>query len=646
MSSTAGRATTDVRFGDYVLCMELGRGGSGVVYRARRAGSDESVALKVMIGGELATPEQRDAFLAGPRSAAGLRHPNIAPIREFGEHAGQPYFTMDLIEGTSLAETIEEGRATRAEILDWLEHLASAVSHAHRARVLHRDLKPANILLDRENVPHLLDFGSAKQLEDQGACSNSDRAWLTPYMAPEQARGERGGSAVDIYSLGVICYELLTGLVPYEALDFGERVAALTSSAPIPPPRKLDPSVDRNLELIALRCLEKDPKRRYGSAEALLEDVRLVRAGERPKHAYRGRLERAARWLGRHPLVSVGAGAIAFVLMSFLVVTGWLVVAEQERELRAAALGMNQFAARAEAGSMLYRLRLMGDELERIAASPTARRCASSPRWLQPAPPDFAELIGGFGSIAIATTEGKPIARHPPVPDWYENESFAHRDFFKGAQRLGLRGERGVHVARAYRSRADGVFKFALAAPIFDEERFAGVMLASVVTDSKLGLSPVRAGTTDPVIALIGPRDVEDRGVPQPEGPLGYNLLVHPALGRGRELTLGPEDARFLHEQFDETVTPNDQFEVTPRSPPAPASRGDYRDPLLGGRWLAAFAPVGGTGYVVLVESKVEMVGAPTTRLVWRLAAGFGLAALLLLVLVSLAARLGSFRAR
>jgi hypothetical protein len=642
----AATRVTDVCFGDYVLGQELGRGGSGVVYRARRRGSDACVALKVMIGGDLATPEQRAAFLAGPRSAAGLRHPNIASIREFGQHAGQPYFTMDLVEGKNLAETLEEGRVTRAEILDWLEHIASAVSHAHRAKVLHRDLKPENILLDRDNVPHLLDFGTAKQLEDQGACSNSDRAWLTPYMAPEQARGERGGSAVDIYGLGVICYELLTGLVPYEALDFGERVAALTSSEPIPPPRKLDPNVDRDLELITLRCLEKDPKRRYGSAEALLEDVRLVRAGERPKHAYQSRLERAVRWLGRHPLVSASAGTIAFVLMSFQLVTGWLVAAQQASELRAATLDMNQFAARAEAGSMLYRLRLLGDELERIAASPTALRCASSPHWLNPAPADFAQLLGSFGSLAIATTEGKPIARHPAVPDWYGDESFAFRDFFQGAKRLALRGERGVHVARAYRSRADGVFKFALATPILDGERFVGVMLASVITDSKLGLTPTREGNTEPVIALIGPRDVEDRGVPQPPGPLGYNLLVHPALSRGRELTLGREDTRFLHEQFDNTVTPDDQFDVHGRLHPPPARRDDYRDPLLGGSWLAAFAPVGGTGYVVLVESKVEMARAPTTRLVWRLAGGFGLATLLLLVLVGIAARRGSFRRR
>jgi eukaryotic-like serine/threonine-protein kinase len=645
MSPAAARAT-DVYFGDYVLGPELGRGGSGIVYRAHRPGRDECVALKVMIGGDRATPEERAAFLAGPRSAAGLRHPNIASIREFGEHAGQPYFTLDLVEGKSLAETLEEGRVTRAEILAWLEHIASAVSHAHRAKVLHRDLKPENILLDRDNVPHLVDFGTAKQLEEQGACSNSDRAWLTPYMAPEQARGERGGSAVDIYSLGVICYELLTGLVPYEALDFGERVAALTSSEPVTPPRRLDPTVDRDLELITLCCLEKDPKRRYGSAEALLEDIRLVRAHKRPKHAHQSRLERAARWLGRHPLVSASAGTIAFVLMSFLLVTGWLVAAEQEHELRAAALGMNQFAARAEAGNMLYRLRLMGDELERIAASPTVRRCASNERWVNPAPPDFAALVGGFGSIAIATTEGKPIARYPAVPDWYANESFAFRDFFQGAKRLALRGERGVHVARAYRSRADGVFKFALASPIFDGERFVGVMLASVITDSKLGLTPAREGNTEPVIALIGPRDVEDRGVPQPPGPLGYNLLVHPALSRGGELTLGPEDTRFLHEQFDRTVTPDDQFVVDGRPLPPPAGREDYRDPLRGGRWLAAFAPVGGTGYVVLVESKVELARAPTTRLVWRLAVGFGLAALLLLVLVSLLARRGSFRRR
>jgi serine/threonine-protein kinase len=270
-------------FGSFVLHEELGRGGFGIVFRARRVGSGELVALKQMRGGTQATAEERREFLVGAEAALALDHPGIVRTLELGEIDGCPFFTMPLVIGGNLAAKLDSAQPSHAQAAKWVASVARAVHYAHSREVLHRDLKPANILLDELGEPLVADFGSARRLSKQGECLESGNAVLGFYMAPEQARGDSTGLTrrADIYSLGVLLHELLTGRVPYEGLPFADWVTELVSDAPVPPPRELEPSINRDLERVCLKCLEKEPNRRYESALFLAQDLERVLVGGR-----------------------------------------------------------------------------------------------------------------------------------------------------------------------------------------------------------------------------------------------------------------------------------------------------------------------------------------------------------------------------
>lgn len=274
-------------FGDYELIEEIARGGMGVIYRARQVSLNRIVALKMILAGQLASAAEVQRFHMEAEAAGNLDHPNIVPIYEVGEHQGQHYFSMKLVEGGSLAQMISACRFPIADfrsIVRMFVQVAKAVHYAHQRGILHRDLKPANILLQNPEprTPMVTDFGLAKKMEADSSMTQTGAILGTPsYMAPEQASGQKGGvtTLVDLFSLGAILYELLTGRPPFRGETPLETIKQVQEHEPAPP-SKLNPRVDRNLETICLKCLQKNPQERYPSAGALAEDLEHWLAGE------------------------------------------------------------------------------------------------------------------------------------------------------------------------------------------------------------------------------------------------------------------------------------------------------------------------------------------------------------------------------
>jgi serine/threonine protein kinase len=263
-------------FGDYELLVEVARGGMGVVYRARQVTLNRTVALKMILAGKLADADEVQRFRTEAEAAARLSHPNIVAVHEVGEIQGQHFFSMDFIEGTSLAQRLTRGPLPGREAARYVRQVAKAVHYAHRQGILHRDIKPSNILLDAEDEPHITDFGLAKRLGNQDSGQTRTGAVLgTPsYMAPEQAQGKIRdlGPACDIYSLGAMLYELLTGRPPFRAETPIDTVMQVIHNEPVPA-TLLNPNIDKDLETICHKCLEKDPTLRYPTADALAQDL-------------------------------------------------------------------------------------------------------------------------------------------------------------------------------------------------------------------------------------------------------------------------------------------------------------------------------------------------------------------------------------
>jgi eukaryotic-like serine/threonine-protein kinase len=306
-------------FGKYELLGEIGRGGMGVVYRAQQTDLDRFVAIKMILSSRLASPDDVRRFYTEARAAGRLRHPNIVGIHEAGEVHGQHFFAMDYIEGRSLAEELEHGPLDPRRAAECLADVARAVQYLHDHQMIHRDLKPSNILLAVDGTPYVTDFGLVKALESDSVHTQSGLIVGTiGYMSPEQAAGHSPAHSPlsDVYSLGAILFELLTGRPPFKNASPIDTLLEVIESEP-PRPRQLDRNIPISLELVCLRCLEKDPRRRYPSAAALVEDLERFLRGEPLNVSPAGVLHRVLRWARREPTLAMHLGAI---LISALIV--------------------------------------------------------------------------------------------------------------------------------------------------------------------------------------------------------------------------------------------------------------------------------------------------------------------------------------
>jgi WD40 repeat protein len=333
---TAGDTPRDCprgRFGDYEILEPLARGGMGVVYKARQLSLNRVVALKMILAGSFASPAEVQRFQREAAAVAGLDHPNIVPVYEVGEHGGRHFFSMKLVEGGSLAPLASTARDDQRRAARIVAAVARAVHYAHQHGILHRDLKPANILLAADTqTPMVTDFGLAKVVDSGHTLTHTGVIIGTPgYMAPEQARGDKAlTTAIDVFGLGAVLYELLTGRPPFRGDNVLETLRWVQEREP-ERPRTLDRRINLDLETVCLKCLDKDPQRRYGSAEALAEDLERWCSGEPIRARRAGWMERVAKWTKRRPAVAglVTASGIA-VLALVGVVVGLLYNADLE----------------------------------------------------------------------------------------------------------------------------------------------------------------------------------------------------------------------------------------------------------------------------------------------------------------------------
>jgi serine/threonine-protein kinase len=312
----------------YAVEAILGRGGMGVVFRARHLRLNRLIALKMVLDGGHAGADERERFRREAEAVAALRHPNVVQVHDVGDADGRPYFTMELMEGGSLAHKLAGAPQPARQAAALLLALAEAMQAAHEAGIVHRDLKPANVLLTADGTPKVADFGLARRLDDERLTLSGAVVGTPSYMAPEQARGKKEliGPVTDVYALGAVLYECLTGRPPFRAETAAATLLQVVADEPIAP-RLLNPEVPRDLETVCLQCLYKEPERRYASAAALAEDLRCYLQDKAIAARPEGRLERLARGARRRPALVVGVAA--GVLLAAALVGGGLWVSTE-----------------------------------------------------------------------------------------------------------------------------------------------------------------------------------------------------------------------------------------------------------------------------------------------------------------------------
>ncbi len=592
---------------DYEVIAEIGRGGMGIVYKAHQKSLDKIVAVKTITGGPFATIEDIERIHKEARRAAALRHRNIVTVHQVAEHGGRHFFVMDHIDGRTLAELTAERPLASLEAAGYVKTIADGIHYAHQRQILHCDLKPANILLDEEGTPYISDFGLAKRMGENAKYLPTSAVGGSPgYMAPEQVVGGELTTATDVYGLGAILYALLTGRPPFQGQTLLETLKKVREASPQPPSRH-NSKVDRDLEAICLRCLDKDKEQRYASAKGVARDLGRYLAGDEPDARLWNRRERTVRWCRRNPVAAGMISAVVFISILTLAMAISISEARKDAQLRE-ALQSNSFAARDLARTALLQLRDLRDAAEEAARDGTFSELLrkQSDSGLQ----HYLERICSAGPIPFASctvlnANGIQLARVGDVgtPLKYD---FSWRDYFRGARdHRGLQGRSIVHVSRVYRSKIDDFFKLAISVPVLDSERqFLGAVTTAVTTDAAIGGVILE----DPrrKVAVIALRDIDDPESDFQSLPSKAVVVFHPGYHRGVEAVAFPDQSPLV--TYMDPVHDNELDDSQRTLDPVD----NYQDPVASvldeyrGRWIAGFAPVGNTGLAIIVQQRYD----------------------------------------
>jgi serine/threonine-protein kinase len=357
-------ATVGHRLGDYELLAEIGRGGMGVVFRARQISLGRLVAVKVILAADIASADELRRFQREAETLAGLEHPHIIPIYEADIHQGHPYFSMPLLQGSLAGKEPGRPASKPRAAAEMVKAVAEAVHFAHQHGILHRDLKPANILLDDQSRPQVADFGLARREDDTVATPSGAVVGTPAYVAPEQARAEKNlTAAVDVYGLGAILYELLSGRPPFVAATPLDTLLQVLEKDP-DPPRRLNRRIDRRLEAVCLKCLEKDRARRYPSAQALADDLGRWLCGESVQARRTGLGQRLARRLRRRPFVAAFSLLAIVACTAALFSVAWAVFQDWQLRNKSEGNAREGANARADYVKNIQEVAAMGDNLK------------------------------------------------------------------------------------------------------------------------------------------------------------------------------------------------------------------------------------------------------------------------------------------
>ncbi|MDB4985057.1 MAG: hypothetical protein JWN04_235 [Myxococcaceae bacterium] len=643
--------------GEYPVLGLLGRGAGSKVYRVREPWSGREVAAKVLLRGEFASAQDRARFEADPRFLTRLQHPNIVQVYDSrGVMDDQPFYTMQLVEGGALAGLLTSFRDPDAAA-QLIATLARAVQFCHDASppVLHRDIKPGNILIGPGSHPYLTDFGIATSIDVAGQAQTKTRSGTPLYMSPEQASGGRLSASTDIYSLGVVLYELLTGRLPHQADTDRDLLNAIVH-APIVPPHRLLPKLKRDLSRICMTALGRRPEQRYATPAAFADDLDRSLRGDPPRLLPATPSRSALYWAADHPAYAWMAGALALIAALF-VFGGYMVLEERRMEGKRTEARLSSFA-RDKASVLLHELRETTRQVAQLARELELELDRPGPSRL-PLPLD-ARLAAfdvplKVDVITLFDAEGRAIARSKPDPDVL-GQNFAYREYFYSARQLaGFRwgfDEAALCLTHIWGDRPVG--EIPIVAPMYDRTgAFAGALLVLFKEAAALGRFNVPPGEE---VALLGPADPGARG-PTRIAPSSHLLVIHPARGQAGAAhevddhrQTPAELSRALMTEFGGPDEPAKRLRLD--DPPTKfITRSDYIDPLRAAdqHWIAAFAPVGHTGYVAVVKMRIEDATRQNRdfeQLAWKFGLGWAASLLAFVALLLNTGRLRSLRKR